>query len=65
MIVRGLTSRCDGPVGLARAPVEHDRVGEEDDRHEEVRHHERGREVEQHGEPAEHGLREHARDQTE
>ena len=60
----GSRSACDGPSGCPTR-AEDDRVGEQHDRHEEVRHHERRREVEEHGQPAEHRLREHARHQAE
>ena len=58
-------SAGDRVVGMPARRYEHDRVREQHDRHEEVRHHEAGLQLEEHGEPTEHRLREHAADQTE
>ena len=53
-----------GTVGLTGAPHEDQRVGEEQDRQQEVRHHERRLEVEGDRQLPEHRLREHAGDES-
>ena len=60
-----MTTGRRGAVGLAGPVVEHDGVGDEDHRQDEVALHQHRVEVEQHDEAAEHDLGEHAADEPE
>ena len=62
------TGSVDQPgrrVRLAGMPVEDERVGEQGQRQEEVRHDERGLQLEEHRQPAQDGLEEHADDEPD